>query len=279
MEKIIAKLGLGSCGIAAGADVVWTELEKVINESKYPVELRKTACIGMCFEEPVLELSGKGKSKVMLGTVEAKDVKSILDGYLNDKLEYNNIILHEHKEAVHNELIGNQQRIVLRNCGIIDPESIEDYEAAGGYQALAKALNMRRTDIIDIVKESGLRGRGGAGFSTGMKWQFAYNARSEKKYVVCNADEGDPGAFMDRSTLEGDPHSIIEAMIIGAFAMGADEGYLYVRAEYPMAIKHLRKAIADAEAKGYLGQNIMGKGFNCELHIKEGAGAFVCGEE
>ncbi len=279
MSKIIARLGLGSCGIAAGAEDVWVELKKVINDNSMPVTMEKTACIGMCFEEPVLELSGEGKPKVMLGKVESKDIKGILDGYLNDKLEYGNIILHEHEEAVHNELIANQQRIVLRNCGVIDPESLEDYEATGGYQALRKALSMKPTDIIDMVKESGLRGRGGAGFSTGMKWQFAHNAAGHKKYVVCNADEGDPGAFMDRSTLEGDPHAIIEGMIIGAYAMGADEGYLYVRAEYPMAIKHLRKAIADAEAKEYLGQNIMATGFKFELHIKEGAGAFVCGEE
>ncbi len=279
MEKIIAKLGLGSCGIAAGADIVWTELKKVVNDNKMSVKIEKTACIGMCFEEPVLELSGAGKPKVMLGKVEAKDIQSILDGYLNDKLEYHNIILHEKEAAVHNELIANQQRIVLRNCGVIDPESLEDYEALGGYKALKKALSMKPSNIIDIVKESGLRGRGGAGFSTGMKWQFAANAKGNKKYVVCNADEGDPGAFMDRSTLEGDPHAIIEGMIIGAYAMGSDEGYLYVRAEYPMAIKHLRKALIDAEAKGYLGLNIMGTGFNFDLHIKEGAGAFVCGEE
>jgi len=279
MEKITAKLGLGSCGIAAGAGEVWTELQKIVTEKKYLVKLEKTACIGMCFEEPVLELSGHGKPKIMLGTVSPGDVQSILDGYMSNSLEYDNIILHEHREAVHNELIENQQRIVLRNCGVIDPESLEDYEAAGGYQALRKALSMKPMDIIDIIKESGLRGRGGAGFSTGLKWQFAYGARSDKKYIICNADEGDPGAFMDRSTLEGDPHAIIEGMIIGAYAMGADEGYLYVRAEYPMAIKHLRKALIDAEAKGYLGHNILGKGFNCELHIKEGAGAFVCGEE
>jgi len=279
MEKITAKLGLGSCGIAAGADIVWTELKKVVNDNNLSVKIEKTACIGMCFEEPVLELSGDGKPKIMLGKVESKDIKNILDGYLNNTLEYNNIILHEHQPAVHNELIANQQRIVLRNCGVIDPESLEDYEAQGGYQALRKALSMKPINIIDIVKESGLRGRGGAGFSTGMKWQFAFNARGNKKYVVCNADEGDPGAFMDRSTLEGDPHAIIEGMIIGAYAMGADEGYLYVRAEYPMAIKHLRKALIDAEAKGYLGLNIMGTGFNFDLHIKEGAGAFVCGEE
>jgi NADH-quinone oxidoreductase subunit F len=279
MEKIVAKLGLGSCGVAAGAGEVWTELERVINENKLPVQLEKTACIGMCFEEPVLELSGAGKSKVMLGKVSVADIRTILDGYLNDTLEYNNIILHEHKAAVHNELIANQQRIVLRNCGHIDPESLEDYEKTGGYQALRKALSMQPIEIIEEIKASGLRGRGGAGFSTGLKWQFAHNAKGNKKYVVCNADEGDPGAFMDRSTLEGDPHAIIEGMIIGAFAMGADEGYLYVRAEYPMAIRHLKKALADAEAKGYLGKNILGSRFNCDLHIKEGAGAFVCGEE
>ncbi len=279
MEKMTARLGLGSCGIAAGADEVWTELNKIVTENKYLVRIEKTACIGMCFEEPVLELTGPGKPRIMLGTVKPSDIQSILDGYLSNSLEYDNIILHEHKEAVHNDLIGNQQRIVLRNCGIIDPESLEDYEAAGGYQALRKALSLKPMDIIDEIKNSGLRGRGGAGFSTGLKWQFAYSARSDKKYVVCNADEGDPGAFMDRSTLEGDPHAILEGMIIGAYAMGADEGYLYVRAEYPMAIKHLRKAIADAEAKGYLGKNIMGTNFSCDLHIKEGAGAFVCGEE
>ncbi len=279
MEKIIAKLGLGSCGVAAGAGEVWTELEKVISENKLPVQLEKTACIGMCFEEPVLELSGKCKPGVMLGKVTPADVKGVLEGYLLDKLDYQNIILHEHKPAVHNELIANQQRIVLRNCGKIDPESLEDYEAAGGYQALRKALKMLPLEIIEMVKASGLRGRGGAGFSTGMKWQFAHSARNDKKYVVCNADEGDPGAFMDRSTLEGDPHSIIEGMIIGAYAIGSDEGYLYVRAEYPMAIKHLKKALIDAEAKGYLGNGILGTKFNFELHIKEGAGAFVCGEE
>jgi NADH-quinone oxidoreductase subunit F len=279
MVKMTARLGLGSCGIAAGAGEVWNELQKVVNENKYLVKLEKTACIGMCFEEPVLELTGPGKAKIMLGKVSPGDVKSIIDGYLSNALEYNNIILHEHKEAVHNDLIANQQRIVLRNCGVIDPESLEDYEAAGGYQALRKALTIQPVDIIETIKASGLRGRGGAGFSTGMKWQFAYSARNPKKYIVCNADEGDPGAFMDRSTLEGDPHAIIEGMIIGAYAIGSDEGYLYVRAEYPMAIKHLRKALIDAEAKGYLGNSILGSKFNFELHIKEGAGAFVCGEE
>ncbi len=162
---------------------------------------------------------------------------------------------------------------------MIDPKSLADYEALGGYTALRKALAMDRDAIIAEVKASGLRGRGGAGFSTGLKWSFAAKANSDKKFVVCNADEGDPGAFMDRSALEGDPHNVIEGMIIGAYAMGADEGYIYCRAEYPMAIEHLKIAITAAEEKHYLGKNIMGTSFNFELHIKEGAGAFVCGEE
>ncbi len=279
MQKIIAKLGLGSCGIAAGAYEVRQKLEEIIREKDLPVTLEKTGCIGMCFEEPVLELIGEGKEKITLGMVKPEEIESVLTGYLAGTLEHPNIILSDQREAVHNDLLANQKRIVLRNCGIIDPERLEDYETQDGYQALRKALSMKPLDIIELMKESGLRGRGGAGFSTGMKWLFAHQAKGNIKYVVCNADEGDPGAFMDRSTLEGDPHSIIEGMIIGAYAIGANEGYLYVRAEYPMAIKHLYKALADAEAKGYLGKNIMGTDFSCHLHIKEGAGAFVCGEE
>lgn len=279
MSKIIARLGLGSCGVAAGAGEVWTALQQVVQEKNLPVQLEKTACIGMCFEEPLLELSGAGKANIMLGKVTPADIPSVLEGYLNDNLQYKNIVLNDSQPAVHNELIANQKRIVLRNCGKIDPEKIEDYETAGGYQAIRKALQMQPSEIIELVKNSGLRGRGGAGFPTGLKWQFAHNAKNAKKYVICNADEGDPGAFMDRSTLEGDPHSVLEGMIIGAYAIGADEGYIYIRAEYPMAIRHLRKAISDAEAKGYLGKNILGSQFSFDLHIKEGAGAFVCGEE
>ncbi|HOV17202.1 MAG TPA: NADH-quinone oxidoreductase subunit NuoF [Candidatus Cloacimonadota bacterium] len=279
MSKIIARLGLGSCGVAAGAGEVWTALQQVVQEKNLPVQLEKTACIGMCFEEPLLELSGANKANIMLGKVTPADVPSVLEGYLNDNLQYKNIVLNDRQPAVHNELIANQKRIVLRNCGKIDPEKIEDYETAGGYQAIRKALQMQPSEIIELVKNSGLRGRGGAGFPTGLKWQFAHNAKNAKKYVICNADEGDPGAFMDRSTLEGDPHSVLEGMIIGAYAIGADEGYIYIRAEYPMAIRHLRKAISDAEAKGYLGKNILGSQFSFDLHIKEGAGAFVCGEE
>ena len=173
-----------------------------------------------------------------------------------------------------------QHRLVLENCGAINPEQIEEYIAVGGYEALAKAVTtMSPEDVIEEIKKSGLRGRGGGGFPTGMKWQFAKASVSDKKYVICNADEGDPGAFMDRSVLEGDPHKILEGMAVCGYAIGADEGYIYVRAEYPLAIKRLRIAIEQAEAMGLLGENIFGSGFSFKLHIKEGAGAFVCGEE
>ncbi len=173
-----------------------------------------------------------------------------------------------------------QVRIALKNCGIIDPENIDEYIARDGYRALAKALTeMTPDDVINEMKESGLRGRGGAGFTTGIKWEFCRRSKATPKYVICNADEGDPGAFMDRSILEGDPHAVIEGMAIAAYAIGAEHGYIYCRAEYPLAIAHLKTAIAQAEAYGLLGENILGTGFNFHLHIKEGAGAFVCGEE
>jgi NADH:ubiquinone oxidoreductase subunit F (NADH-binding)/(2Fe-2S) ferredoxin len=175
---------------------------------------------------------------------------------------------------------GKQRRIVLRNCGYINPDNIEEYIARDGYQALAKVLlELPAEETLDIVKKSGLRGRGGAGFPTGRKWEFARMAPGDKKYIVCNADEGDPGAFMDRSVLEGDPHSVVEGMLIGAYIIGSDEGYIYCRAEYPLAIKRLNTAIEQAEELGLIGDNIMGTDFSFHLHIKEGAGAFVCGEE
>ncbi len=279
MSKVTVKVGVASCGLAAGAGDVYNRVQEYISEKQLDISLVKTACIGMCFEEPIVELCGLDAGSIIIGKVTSDSIIESLDDYLAGNPIQQRVILSEKGDAIHNELLANQKRIVLRNCGVINPESLTDYEATGGYTALRKALKMERIDIITTIKDSGLRGRGGAGFSTGLKWGFAYNALGDKKYIVCNADEGDPGAFMDRSVLEGDPHSILEGMAIGAFAMGADEGYIYCRAEYPLAIKHLKIAIADAEQKGYLGNNILGTDFSFDLHIKEGAGAFVCGEE
>lgn len=278
MSIITVKVGLASCGVAAGAMDVYQKLEEYA-QAGAEIKLLKTACIGMCFEEPIVELSGSELGYVSLGKVEPENIIALVESYRQGIYPESHAILADRHIARHNNLLAGQKRIVLRNCGVIDPKSLDDYEAQGGYQALRKALNLQPDEIIEEVKASGLRGRGGAGFSTGLKWSFAAKANGTKKYVVCNADEGDPGAFMDRSTLEGDPHNVIEGMIIGAYAMGADEGYIYCRAEYPMAIQHLRIAIEAAEAKGYLGKNILGTSFNFDLHIKEGAGAFVCGEE
>jgi len=276
--SIVVKVGLASCGVAAGAAEVYDTLLKY-QQGGADIELKKTACIGMCFEEPIVELSGGSLGKISLGKVDSANISNWVDAYRKGEMPETNVILADEHPACRNTLINEQTRIVLRNCGVIDPTSITDYEASGGYTALRKALSMKPEDIVEEVKSSGLRGRGGAGFSTGLKWSFAARAQGKKKYVVCNADEGDPGAFMDRSTLEGDPHNVIEGMIIGAYAMGADEGYIYCRAEYPMAIHHLKVAIDAAEKKGFLGNNILGSEFSFTLHIKEGAGAFVCGEE
>ncbi|MCK9438175.1 MAG: NADH-quinone oxidoreductase subunit NuoF, partial [Synergistaceae bacterium] len=218
--------------------------------------------------------------------VNPQDAKEIVAEHLLKGRVVERLLFKEamHSEAVphYNELpfYSKQVRLTLRNCGYIDPDSLEEYIARDGYQALAKVLTEKTPEqVVEDIKASGLRGRGGGGFSTGMKWMFCAKSPGPKKYVICNADEGDPGAFMDRSLLEGDPHAIIEGMAIGAYAMGADEGYIYCRAEYPLAIKRLLKSIEDAEDAGLLGENILGTGFNFTLHVKEGAGAFVCGEE
>jgi len=274
------KVGLGSCGLAAGAGEVFTAAQKYVKKQKIKTTVNKTACIGMCFAEPIMEIVTDDGKNYAYGKVTKDTAAEIIQSFIDNKIPKENLILSDSLEASENENYRKQTRIVLRNCGIINPESLEDYVANEGYNGLAKSLNdLSREQVIQEIKDSGLRGRGGAGFPTGLKWQFAHDAKSDKKYIICNADEGDPGAFMDRSVLEGDPHSVIEGMIIGAYAIGADEGYIYCRAEYPMAIRHLKIAIEKAEKAGYLGNKILGTDFNFKLHIKEGAGAFVCGEE
>ncbi|MBN2432801.1 MAG: NADH-quinone oxidoreductase subunit NuoF [Acidobacteria bacterium] len=282
MSKIY--VGMGTCGLSAGARDTYDTLKKLMGEAPAKADLHITGCIGMCYREPLVEIRDNG-TRVIYGEVTPERAEEIYKRHVQNREiidEY--VVLHE---KVGGELAGSetdfiapQERIVLRNCGTIDPESIADYEAAGGYQGLRKALlNMTSEEIIAEVKASGLRGRGGAGFPTGLKWSFAAGNPSNRKFVVCNADEGDPGAFMDRSVLEGDPHAVLEGMIICGRAIGADFGYIYCRAEYPLAIKRLNIAIASAREKGYLGKHILGTEFNFDVKIKQGAGAFVCGEE
>ena len=242
-----------------------------------------TGCHGFCQQGPIAVVEPEG---IFYTHVTVDDVPEIASSHLRDGQPVTRLF---YRSPVSGQAIPyykdipfykRQQRLVLRNCGHINPERIEDYIAVGGYQSLRKVLfEMTPEQVIDEVKRSGLRGRGGAGFATGQKWEFCRNARGDQKYMICNADEGDPGAFMDRSTMEGDPHTVIEGMIIAAYAIGASEGYIYIRAEYPLAVKRVRLAIKQAEKKGFLGEKILGSTFSFRIHVKEGAGAFVCGEE
>jgi NADH-quinone oxidoreductase subunit F len=267
-------VGLGSCGIAAGAQEVLDIFKDELAGEKVDIDI--TSCIGMCYAEPIVEVH-REKELVRYGGVDTDFARELAAMISGGDLPVEHRIDDDPENRTYQE---RQVKIVLRNCGVINPESIDEYLAAGGYEALTKAVkSMTGDEIIETVKDAGLRGRGGAGFLTGLKWSFLAKAEAEKKYLVCNADEGDPGAFMDRSICEGDPHSVVEGMAIAAFATGADEGYIYCRAEYPLAIKRLNKAIREAEEKNYLGKNILGAGFSFTLHVKEGAGAFVCGEE
>ena len=249
------------------------------------VKVVRTGCFGLCEAGPVVIVYPEG---TFYSRVKVEDVDEIVSEHLLKGRKVQHLVYVDHKtheSSVQKSLneIGfykQQERVALRNCGVIDPENIDEYIAFDGYQALAKALTeMTPEQVIQEVLDSGLRGRGGAGFPTGKKWQFARASQADQKYFVCNADEGDPGAFMDRSLLEGDPHAILEAMAIGGYAIGANEGWIYVRAEYPIAVKRLEKAIEQAHEYGLLGNNIFGTDFNFDIHIRLGAGAFVCGEE
>lgn len=276
-------VGMGSCGISAGAKSVYEKIRQCMESNTEKATLGITGCLGLCYREPLLEIQDKD-TRFLYGNVTPEKAQEIYNSHILQgiPLEKESILKIDAKDSMQGEeaeYLQNQFRIVLRNCGIINPESIEEYEARSGYDALRKALSMEKIQIIQEVKDSGLRGRGGAGFPTGQKWSFASSYQGEHKYVICNADEGDPGAFMDRSVLESDPHSVLEGMLICGYAIGADFGYIYCRAEYPLAIVRLKIAIDQARKKGYLGKNILGSPFSFEIKIKEGAGAFVCGEE
>ena len=289
-------VGMATCGIAAGARPVLEALEAGIKKNSLgkQVSLIQTGCVGVCQYEPVIEIYQAGKERVTYVKMTAEKAEKVLEQHImGGKVveEYTITYAQNGGKApadgkVHTSLTDTvfcktQLRQALRNCGLIDPESIDEYIAMDGYKALGKVLTEMTPDqVIETVLASGLRGRGGAGFPTGMKWKFASGNRGNvQKYVCCNADEGDPGAFMDRSVLEGDPHSVVEAMAIAGYAIGADQGYVYVRAEYPVAVKRLKIAIDQAKEYGLLGKNIFGTDFSFDLSIRLGAGAFVCGEE
>jgi len=268
-------VGLGSCGIAAGARKVYEELENQVNNLGMDIDLEITGCVGMCHLEPIVDIyDDEGRMERFVKVSGDKIVELVEKKLANEDDSTYRI------SSIDEESIEKQVRIAIENCGIINPERLEEYIEKDGYKALEKCLKeMSQKDVIDEIRDSGLRGRGGAGFPTWFKWNAAMQEKNTPKFMVCNADEGDPGAFMDRSILEGDPHRLLEGMAIGAYAIGAEEGVIYVRAEYPLAIKRLDIAIKQAREAGYLGKNIMGTGFNFDIRIKAGAGAFVCGEE
>jgi NADH-quinone oxidoreductase subunit F len=280
-------IGTATCGMAAGAETIMEALNTELAKNNINADIIQVGCIGLCYAEPLIEVIKPGKPSVFYGNLTPELVAEIVRDWLAGDNPRPDLALGTRGEGTLEGIpklfelpvLKPQVRVVLRNCGNIDPANIKHYIANGGYEGFIKALKMKPQEIIDEMKKSGLRGRGGAGFPTGMKWQFCHDAPGTVKYIVCNADEGDPGAFMDRAVMEGDPHAVLEGMLIGAYAIGASEGYVYIRAEYPLAIKRLIVALKQMEECGLLGDNILGSGFNLHIKIKEGAGAFVCGEE
>ena len=279
MKKIT--IGLASCGLAAGAGRIKNIIFKEIKANVSEVDLMETGCIGMCYNEPLVEVF-TDKGRWLYGNVTEEKAKIIIEHHSKDDspiIEW--LVKADEIETEDDTFFQKQIKIASRNCGIIDPTNIDDYIAAGGYKSLEKVLKMTPEDVIEEVKKSAIRGRGGGGFPTGIKWESAIKAAKDKNVnpiLVCNADEGDPGAFMDRNLLESDPHSIIEGMIIGAFAISSNEGYIYIRKEYPLAAERIINALEQTRAKGFLGKNILNSGFDFDIIIHRGAGAFVCGE-
>ncbi len=284
------KVGMSTCGVAAGSQAVYDALVAGVKERGLDVEVRPCGCMGMCYAEPLVEVQVEGAPKTLYGHINEWTAERLLDSHVTLKRvverlrvpEAANIVWADEKGPTEPRLHEptQQYRIVLRNCGVIDPSSLDEYIEHDGYLALEKVLTqMSPEEVIQEILESGLRGRGGAGFPTGLKWKFTRQSVGQEKFIICNGDEGDPGAYMDRSILEGDPHSVIEGMIIGGYAIGAREGIFYIRAEYPLAIERIETAIRQARRAGLLGQNILGTGFSFDLDVRLGAGAFVCGEE
>ena len=297
-DKPRIAVGFATCGIAAGGDKVFDRFESIIQKKDLDISLTKTGCIGYCKEEPLVNITVPGRPLVILHRVSVDDVERIITDVLLGEVPHEKALcrIEEWDHIVEGKLsygegfssilpyrkvpfFKYQSKIVLRDTGLINPEDIEEYIAVGGYSALLRALTELSPDeVITEVKTSGLRGRGGAGFPTGLKWCITREKEAEKKYIICNADEGDPGAYMNRNEMESDPHMLIEGMLIGAYAIGVEEGLIYIRAEYPLAIERLNIAIQQAREYGLLGNNIFGTGFSFDIHLAIGAGAFVCGE-
>ena len=298
VEKPTIFVGTGTCGLGAGAAFTLEAVKKYLADKKIDADVVEVGCIGLCALEPLVDVQLPGRTRLMFQTVTKDKVVDLLDGVFAGEPP-KELIMSQFRALSgvsvqswdgvkfqdEHPFFGPQTRWVLKNCGVIDPTQLEEYLAFGGYQGLYKVLGcgdqsaMDPADVCAEVEKSGLRGRGGGGFATGVKWKFARNNSDPQRYLVCNADEGDPGAFMDRAVIEGDPHRLLEGMAIGAYAIGANKAYIYIRAEYPLAIRRLEQAIADAEANHLLGENILGSGFSLKMIIKKGAGAFVCGEE
>jgi len=303
-QKIKIMVGMATSGVASGAAEVYKALDEEIKKRKLHIILKKTGSMGMDCIEPLVDVIVPNMPRMAFGKMSVKRVPALIDQIVKGTIdgEKPDYVMDEEEFIVTDKKIkyyrgkrpaglkgvpaigevpfyGKQIKLATRNCGVIDPENIEEYIARGGYFSLHKALTkMKPVEIIEDVVKSGLRGRGGGGFPAGAKWQSCREAHGDIKYVICNGDEGDPGAYMDRSLMEGDPHSVIEGMIIGAYAIGAHEGYIYVRNEYPLAVANLSKAIEQARACGLLGKNILKSGFDFDIRISKGAGAFVCGE-
>ena len=274
-EGIRILVGQGSCGVSAGAGrVAKVPAGHMTATDSFTVET--SGCIGMCYLEPIVDIYEGEKLLHRLVKVTETDALGIVEAVRKKDFSKLEAMFISDEDA---RFLKKQKRVALRHCGVVDPTSIDDYIKKDGYKAIDKALHMTPEEVIEEIKVSGLAGRGGAGFPTWFKWNAARNAEGEHKHLICNADEGDPGAFMDRAVIESDPHSLIEGMLIGAYAIGASDMYVYIRAEYPLAVERLGNAIEQARSRGLLGENILGSGFSCDLNIKIGAGAFVCGEE
>ncbi|MCK5148242.1 NADH-quinone oxidoreductase subunit NuoF [bacterium] len=290
VDKPAIFIGTGTCGLGAGAKKTLKKIHTYLDVHNIDADVMEVGCIGLCVEEPIVDVQLPGRPRISFSRIKEDKIDNLLDNVFKNKIDTDQAIcqfppkgLKEWEGVVSidkHPFFAPQTRWVLANCGIINPASFEEYIAHGGYQALAKTVRRYTpAELCDMVEKSGLRGRGGGGFLTGKKWKFALNTESDQKYFICNADEGDPGAFMDRAVIEGDPHRLLEGLAIAAYGIGATKAYIYIRAEYPLAIERLKEAIIQARGMGLLGDNILDSGFDLDIIIKKGAGAFVCGEE